>query len=178
MSRELRYSVLIVDDDDSFRETLTRAFDRRGWEARSASGAVEALRLAAEESPEHAVIDLRMPDIDGIELLKRLLTLDPAIRILVLTGFGSIATAVDAMRAGAVNYLTKPADASEIVAALDSASAANPSPAAVPSLARVEWEHIQRVLHSCDGNVSVAARLLGLHRRTLQRKLGKNPAPR
>jgi len=174
-------TVLVVDDDERFRGRLVRAFHERGFEARGAGDCDEALRLAREETPEYAVADLRMPGRSGLELVRELRALDPTTRIVVLTGYGSIATAVEAVRLGAVHYLTKPADLEEIIAALDrdgQPQDAPEPPSEVASLARIEWEHINRVLTDCGGNISQAARLLGLHRRSLQRKLAKYPVPR
>jgi len=173
-------SLLLVDDDEVFRRRLARAFTERGFEVHEAGGAAEAIRRAAADSPEWALVDLRMPDGSGLEVVRELAALDPTTRIVVLTGYGSIATAVEAVRLGAADYLTKPADVEEILARLEG-RAPDPSQAAAtptPSLARVEWEHIQRVLSDCGGNVSKAARRLGLHRRSLQRKLGKAPVSR
>jgi len=172
-------SVLVVDDDDVFRTRLGKAFQDRGFEVRTAHSAAEALRLAQLESPEFAVVDLRMPGASGLDVVRELHTIDPASVIVMLTGYGSIATAVEAVRAGAVHYLSKPVDIDQILAAFEGKSATPQSGALeVPSLARVEWEHIQRVLSDCDGNISQAARLLGLHRRSLQRKLSKDPVRR
>lgn len=170
-------SVLVVDDDDAYRARLVKAFEARGWEARGARSAAEAAEMARSESPEHAVVDLRMPGGSGIDLVRALVEIDPATRVVVLTGYGSIATAIDAIRAGAVHYLTKPADVDQIIAAWDG-NVESKDEGAVPSLARVEWEHIHRVLGDCGGNVSQAARLLGIHRRSLQRKLAKFPVRR
>ena len=167
---------LIVDDDDTFRTRLVRAFQTRGLEARGAASATEALQAASQFRPQAAILDLRMPGGSGLDLVAELAALCPGIQMVVLTGYGSIPTAVEAVRRGAMNYLTKPLDADQILAAFD--KAAEPSAAAIdstPSLARVEWEHIQRILHDCGGNISLAARRLGLHRRSLQRKLGKLP---
>ena len=122
-----------------------------------------------------AVLDLRMPGGGGLELLKELRRQDPSTRVLMLTGYGSISTAVEAVREGAVGYLPKPADADEILAALNGTNTAKQSGVETPSLARAEWEHIQRVLTDCGGNISEAARRLGIHRRSLQRKLHKYP---
>lgn len=176
---ETARSILIVDDEAPLRERLVRAMRDRGLDARGAADADAAQAAAREDSPELAVVDLRMPGRGGLEVVRELLAIDPATRVVVLTGYGSIATAIEAMRIGAVHYLQKPADADQILAAFDPTSVEPTNEnAEVPSLARVEWEHIQRVLHDCDGNVSLAARLLGIHRRSLQRKLGKYPARR
>lgn len=175
-----RMTVLLVDDDEAFRERMARALRDRGYEVRSASCYEEGLAAAREDSPEYALVDLRMPGRSGMELVRDLAQLDASTRIVVLTGYGSIATAVDAVRLGAVQFLAKPADTDEVVAAFERADrpplAISPE-YAVPSLARTEWEHIQRVLVDCGGNISEAARRLGLHRRSLQRKLGKFPPP-
>ncbi len=172
-------TLLLVDDDEVLRERLARALRERGVEVTTAAGGEEAIAFARRDAPEYAVVDLRMPGASGIEVLDALRAIDPATRVLMLTGYGSIATAVDATRRGAVGYLPKPADADEIVAALT--GAAGPGPGEdfeTPSLARAEWEHIQRVLSDCDGNVSETARRLGIHRRSLQRKLQKYPPTR
>ncbi len=166
-------SILVVDDDDTFRERLVKALRTRGFDARGAASPAEALQSAREDSPELAVVDLRMPTGNGLEVVDGLRQIDPETKIVVLTGYGSIATAIEAMKLGAVHYLQKPADIDQIMAAFEGHSIA-PSDD-VPSLARVEWEHIHRVLQDCDGNVSRAARILGLHRRSLQRKLSKLP---
>jgi len=168
-------TLLIVDDDEPFRTRLVRAFRDRGLDATGASDYGSAMASAREESPELAVIDLRLPGKSGLELIRDLRSLDGTTNILVLTGYGSIATAVESVRLGATGYLTKPVDADQILAAFDPAGPTAATPQTVPSLARVEWEHIQRVLADCDGNVSQAARLLGIHRRSLQRKLSKYP---
>lgn len=173
---DARPSLLVVEDDDALRERLVRAFTERGFLAQGAASAAEAERLS-DEAPEYAVVDLRIGEESGLGVIRMLLGKDPATRIVMLTGYGSIATAVEAMRLGAVHYLTKPADADQILAALqrgtDDAGAVPPSEPL--SLARAEWEHINRVLVSAGGNVSEAARRLGLHRRSLQRKLAKYP---
>ncbi|MCC6215839.1 MAG: response regulator [Polyangiaceae bacterium] len=173
-----RPSLLVVDDDDVLRPRLVRAFADRGYEARGAAGFEEAVALAEGDPPERCVVDLRMPGRGGLELLQRLLEIDPHTEVVILTGYGSIATAIDAVRLGAVYLLAKPADADDILAAFErgrappSTSTGDP---AAPSLARAEWEHIQRVLSDTGGNVSAAARRLGIHRRSLQRKLQKLP---
>lgn len=172
-------SLLLVDDDDVLRERLARAFRERGYDVRTAGDHDAALELTRTDSPELAVVDLRMPGPSGLELMRALRALDASTRIVVLTGYGSIATAIEAMRLGAAYYLPKPADADDILAAFARAESpplsAPPAPPKVPSLARTEWEHINRVLADCGGNVSAAARRLGLHRRSLQRKLQKYP---
>jgi two-component system response regulator RegA len=172
-------SLLIVEDDDVLRQQLMRTFLQRGFEVQSAGTAEEAARLAREDPPELALIDLRIGTDNGLDLIPMLRELDPGTRIVVLTGYGSIATAVEAVRRGAVHYLTKPADADQILAAFQR-DAGQPGDEARPlqpmSLDRVEWEHINRVLVDCGGNVSEAARRLQVHRRTLQRKLSKYPA--
>jgi len=176
--REGAPTLLLVDDDETLRERLARALRARGYEVVTAGSGAEGIALAAEESPELAVVDLRMPDLSGIEVLRSLRARDPATRILILTGYGSIATAVEATRLGAIGYLPKPVDADEIVAAFEGQGAATADSGETPSLARAEWEHIQRVLADCGGNVSEAARRLGIHRRSLQRKLQKYPPQR
>ena len=172
-------SLLLVDDDATYRERLAKAITRRGYEVRTAANAAAAVALAEADSPEFAVLDLRMPGESGLDLLRRLMAIDSTTTVLRLTGYGSIATAMEAVRLGAVNYLTKPADVDDILAAFDpetQASGTNPG-METPSLARVEWEHLQRVLKDCDGNLSEAARRLGMHRRSLQRKASrKRPA--
>ena len=169
-------SLLLVDDDEVFRERLARAFAERGYDVRTAHDYDAALAAAVDDSPELAVVDLRMPGRSGLELVQDLLKIDAATRIIVLTGYGSIATAVEAIRMGALHYLSKPADADDILAAFARAgSVPAPSDYEVPSLARAEWEHINRVLADCGGNISEAARRLGIHRRSLQRKLQKRP---
>jgi len=181
VSPEDRRSILVVDDDDVFRERLVRAFSDRGLDARGAATAGAAIAAAAADSPELAVVDLRMPDRSGLDVVRELKARDATTNVVVLTGYGSIATALEAVRLGATHYLTKPADADEILRAFDRASPATEPlqpPERAPSLARAEWEHIQRVLTDCNGNVSQAARILGLHRRSLQRKLSKRPSPR
>jgi two-component system response regulator RegA len=174
-------AVLVVDDDDIFRNRLARAMASRGWEASEAADADSALEKAATHSPDLAIVDLRLPETSGLEIVRRLRELDDTICIIMLTGYGSIATALTATKLGADHYLTKPADADQIVreyeriAGGQEVSTKVPEDVRAPSLARVEWEHIQRVLADCDGNISQAAKLLGLHRRSLQRKLLKYP---
>ncbi len=171
--------MLLVEDDERFRGRLARALSARGCEVRAVSTGLEAVAAAAQESPEVAVVDLKLGSENGLDVVRELHSVDPTTRILVLTGYGSIATALESVRLGAVNYLTKPVDADQVVAAFEGKEVSQDQPpVAVPSLARVEWEHIQRVLADCDGNVSQAARLLGIHRRSFQRKLSKFPTAR
>lgn len=172
-------SVLLVEDDERFRERLGRALTTRGCEVRAVASVDEALAAARLESPELAVVDLKLPVGSGLDVVRGLHAIDPTTRIVVLTGYGSIATALESLKLGATHYLTKPVDADQVLAAFEGRDVAQEPPiVAVPSLARVEWEHIQRVLNDCDGNVSQAARLLGIHRRSLQRKLSKFPTAR
>jgi two-component system response regulator RegA len=168
--------ILIVDDDVTFRTRLGRAFSERQFEVHLADGAEAALRIARSEALDSAVVDLRMDGPSGLDLLKSLKSVQPDLRVVILTGYGSIATAVEAMRLGAMNYVSKPADVDDILATfegeadLDSVEDLRP-----PTLARMEWEFINRVLVDSGGNISEAARRLGMHRRTLQRKLAKLP---
>lgn len=173
---------LVVDDDETFRSRLCRALSQRKWEAEAAPDGEEALKLARDRSPDLVLVDLRMPGKGGLDVVQELRTIDSSMTIIVLTGYGSIPTAISAMKRGADHYLSKPADADQILAvydALHSTPGDRPeAPQTVPTLARVEWEHLQRVIADCDGNISQAARLLGIHRRSLQRKLVKYPPPR
>jgi two-component system, response regulator RegA len=178
---QLEKVALVVDDDDIFRNRLCRALEARGWEANAAGDGSTALELAAQACPDLTIVDLRLPGIGGLDIVRELRKLDDTNCIIMLTGYGSIATALTATKLGADHYLSKPADADEILNAYQKVAKGNEethvdAPAhLVPSLARVEWEHIQRVLTDCGGNVSQAAKLLGLHRRSLQRKLSKYP---
>jgi len=172
-------SILIVDDDAILRTRLAAAFQERGFEARAAADYDEAVAFANEESPEYALVDLRLPGRSGLEIVRELRAIDSETKIVVLTGYGSIATAMDAVRLGAANYISKPADVDDILLAFTRAHA-DPVVSAAPdyappSLARAEWEHINRVLSDSDGNISEAARRLKIHRRSLQRKLQKYP---
>src|SRR5262245_10139385 len=171
--------MLLVDDDEVFRERLAQALRQRGQEVVTAADGEEAVRAAGRGKLSAAVVDLRMPGMTGTDLVPELLRLQPKLRVVVLTGYGSIASAVEAMRLGAHNYVSKPADADDVLAAvtgdarrLDTGAAATAPP---PTLARAEWEHIQRILSDTGGNVSETARRLGITRRTLQLKLKKYP---
>jgi two-component system, response regulator RegA len=164
--------LLVVDDDGIFRARLTRAFAARGLQTAEAADAAAAVEVARTFRPTCAVVDLRMPGRSGLDLVADLVRLDDRMKVVVLTAYGSITTAVEALHRGAINYLTKPADAEQILAAfMPGQEAAHEPPDEGLSLARVEWEHIQRTLADCGGNISEAARKLGIHRRSLQRKL-------
>jgi len=172
-----RPTLLLVDDDATFAAVLAEAFERRGYAVRVAHNVTDGLQAAHADSPEYAVVDLKMPGPSGLELVAQLKQLDENTRIVVLTGYASIATAVEAIKLGAVHYLAKPADADEILAAFGRIEGDRGVPVESKplSVARLEWEHIQKVLGECGGNISETARKLGMHRRTLQRKLGKRP---
>jgi len=171
--------ILLIDDEEFFRERLARAFADRGFEVMEAAGVDQGLALLETVCPDMAVVDLRMPEKSGMEFIEPALKKCFDLRIVILTGYGSIATAIQAVTMGAVNYLPKPVDADEILAAFaQEAGEMEEEPEVghvAPSLARAEWEHINRVLTDCGGNISEAARRLGLHRRTLQRKLHSFP---
>ncbi len=170
-------TLLIVDDDPIFSEVLAKALNKRDFTVTTATDVENAKQLLEEFQPDYAVVDLRMPGPSGLELIPLLCELNKQMKIVILTGYASISTAVEAVKLGATHYLTKPADADEIVAAFERKGGETQTDIASKpiSLDRLEWEHIQKVLAECDGNVSEAARRLGLHRRTLQRKLQKRP---
>jgi two-component system response regulator RegA len=169
--------ILVVDDDLMHRNRAVRAFAARGHEAIAAEHAEDALRLAAADRFDRAVLDLRMPGRDGLELARELMKLQPHLDVVILTGYGSIPLAVEAIRIGVLDVLTKPADADQVLLAFEpedrkaEAATENDGPYEVPTLDKVEWEHIQRVLSDCGGNITKSAKVLGIHRRSLQRKL-------
>ena len=170
--------LLLVDDDAVFVEILARALRKRGFDVETAGEFEEALALIERRQYAFAVLDLKMPGGSGLGLVERLAQRNPGVRIVVLTGFASVATAVEAIKLGATHYLPKPADADEIVAAFgrghgDAGARVSTQPLSVD---RLEWEHIQKILSENTGNVSATARALNMHRRTLQRKLGKKPS--
>ena len=175
-----RPGLLLVDDNENHCWALTRAFEKRGYTVKAAHSAPAACRLLEGWHPDYAVVDLRMPGPTGLTLIPRLKAALPNIRIVVLTGYASIATAVEAIKLGATQYLVKPTDASAVESAFhhESADATIPSSDHLLSVERLEWEYIQRVLAEHAGNVSATARALKMHRKTLQRKLGKHPAAR
>jgi len=175
-------TLLIVDDDESCCWAMRRAFEQRGYAVRVAHSVPDALALVAESCPQFALVDLRMPGPSGLALVARLKEAEPSTEIVVLTGYSSIATAVDAIKLGATDYLVKPVDANAVESAF---RRANVEPKLeveddqqVLSVDRLAWEHIQRTLAQHGGNVSATARALGMHRRTLQRKLNKHPVRR
>jgi two-component system response regulator RegA len=183
-------TLLVVEDDEALRSRLTAALTRRGFDVSAVTTVKAACDRTATDAPELALVDLRLPDGNGITVVDHLHAIEPRTNVVVLTGYGSIATALDAVRRGATWFLTKPADADDVLAAFARGddglrealglppfeiAADGPPPYRAPSLARMEWEHIQRVLTDCGGNVSHAADALGIHRRSLQRKLAKRP---
>lgn len=174
-------TLLLVDDDIVFRRVLSKALRKRGFDVHEANSAEEGIDIAnlntPDSIPEFAVVDLKMGGDSGLKLIADLIALDPNTRIVMLTGYASIATAIEAIKLGATHYLTKPATADEVVAALFKTTgnfqvAPEESP---QSIDRLEWEHIQKVLAQHEGNISATARALKMHRRTLQRKLSKKP---
>ncbi|WP_428354239.1 response regulator transcription factor [Methyloprofundus sp.] len=177
MSEQNQEQLLLVDDDLTYCSVLKSALEKRGFSVSVAHDVKNGLTLAEQIEPEYAVIDLRIGHESGLELVQKLISLDDNTQIIMLTGFASIATAVEAIKLGAKHYLTKPANASEIMNALknntgDSSVAISENPLSVK---RLEWEHLQKVLMEHEGNISAAARALNMHRRTLQRKLDKRP---
>ncbi|KGM56048.1 chemotaxis protein CheY [Lysobacter daejeonensis GH1-9] len=173
---------LLVDDDALYLRTLQRSLARRGIEAETALDIESALALARAAPPDFAVLDLKLAHESGMALIEPLRALHPDMRILLLTGYASVATAVEAIKRGADDYLPKPATLESILRALALAPAEsppedNPTPETMTPLHRLEWEHIQQALNDTGGNVSATARLLGMHRRSLQRKLAKRPGP-
>jgi two-component system response regulator RegA len=170
--------LLLVDDDAPLRRSMARALERRDFQVLAAEGVAEARALAREHRPEFAVLDMRLTEGSGLDLVRTLRELRPEIRVVIVTGYGNIATAVAAIKAGAVDYLAKPVDADDVVSALLKSGQGLPPPRENPMSAdRVRWEHIQRVFEQCHRNVSETARRLNMHRRTLQRILNKR-APR
>jgi len=177
--REMSERILIIEDDDTLSATLLRALKRRGYAALAARNATAALDLAQTAAPDWVVLDLNLDGASGLGLIPRLRDLSPACRIVVLTGYASISTAVDAIKLGAVQYLAKPVDVDTLLRAFGHTIEGGETPPAIGhvpmSVERMEWEHIQRVLREHKGNISATARALDMHRRTLQRKLLKPP---
>jgi two-component system, response regulator RegA len=170
-----RPSLLLVDDDEAFRSALGGALARRGFAVTLAASAEAGEAAARSEVFECALVDVRMPGASGIDLVRALRAIDEGTRIVVLTGYGTIVSAVEAMRAGAADYLTKPVDAAACERALHGRPASETEGDEVPSLDRVEYEYLQRVVADCAGNISEAARRLRMHRRSLQRKITRRP---
>ncbi|MEZ6087018.1 MAG: response regulator [Pirellulaceae bacterium] len=171
-------SIMVVDDTFVLRDRLSLAFQQRGFRVEQAGGYDEAVARFSSNPTDLAVIDLRMPGRSGLDLLTSIKRIRPETKVVILSGFGSIAAAIDAVRMGATNFLSKPADVDDILNAFvrgdrPQSHASEHPEFPVPSLARAEWEHIHRVLSDCGGNISEAARRLGIHRRSLQRKLRK-----
>lgn len=169
--------ILIVDDDATFTHILSRALTRRGYTVVTAEASVEALSLCQQHQPQQAVVDLKLKTESGLNLLPQLKQVNPDIKMLILTGYSSISTAVEAIKMGATNYLCKPASVEDILVAFDNI-APNPDidiKETPPSIDRLGWEYIQKILKENNGNISATARSLGMHRRTLQRKLLKRP---
>ena len=170
-------SMLIVDDDATFCRVLARSMEGRGYAVTVAHDVPQAIASAERDPPRYAVVDLKMPGPSGLTLVRRLRELDPHARIVVLTGYASIATAIEAIKIGATHYLAKPVRAEEIIAAFGRTSADADIEVVEETLpvSRVEWEYIQKVLLEHQGNIHATAKALGMHRRTLQRKLAKRP---
>lgn len=167
-------TLLLADDDNSFRQRLAVTLGRRGFDVRAAASAAECRELMRQIKPVYAVLDLRLGDGNGLDLVSELRGLHPDTRVVILTGYGNLATAVAAVKEGAIDYLAKPADPEDLITALLATEGEKPAPPAEPMSAdRVRWEHIQRVYELCDRNVSETARRLKMHRRTLQRILAK-----
>ncbi len=170
--------LIVIDDDETFAQVLSSALAKQGYNTVHALNCTQALELAQQTPPDYAIVDLRIGQESGLSLIKQLRSLNANMHILILTGYASIATAVEAIKLGAAHYLTKPADTRDIIKALQKQEAdPDIEPSARPlSVKRLEWEHLQKVLLDHDGNISAAARALGMHRRTLQRKLAKKPS--
>ncbi|WP_274610712.1 ActR/PrrA/RegA family redox response regulator transcription factor [Rhodothalassium salexigens] len=167
-------TILVVDDDKPFRERLSRFFERQGFDVVSCTGVVEARAQAAQLKPAFAVVDMRLDDGNGVDLVEELRAIRADMRVVILTAYGNLASAVAAIRTGAVDYLAKPADPEDVVKSLTADRGERPEPPENPMSAdRVRWEHIQRVYELCNRNVSETARRLNMHRRTLQRILAK-----
>ena len=171
-------SLLVVDDDLPFRERLSRSMQKKGFEVNSADSFASAVQIIEKQNFDYAIVDMRLADGSGLELIKKMQIKSPRTKSLLLTGYGNIATAVAAIKSGAIDYLPKPAEVDQIYDALTNSKEVLPPPPENPMTAdRIRWEHIQRVFVQCNRNVSETARRLRMHRRTLQRILNKH-APR
>jgi len=173
-------TLLIVDDDEVFAEVLARAMARRFTDVQVANSVDQAIVKAKEYQPEKIVLDLKIHQDSGLDIIEQLCSTVAGVAIVVLTGYSSIATTVEAIKLGAINYLCKPVNADELLQAFsDSPAETSPEiPVFPPSVGRLQWEHIQKVLSQNNGNISATARVLGMHRRTLQRRLQKRPVER
>jgi len=173
----MQANLLLVDDDEVFCKVLSGALKKRQYQVEVAYDHEQAVTLAQQQHPEYAIVDLRIGSDSGLNVIKSLVDSEPGIRIVVLTGFASISTAVESIKLGAIHYLTKPADVEDIINAFyhDEGNADIALQSRPMSSKRMEWEHLQKVLADYDGNISAAARAMGMHRRTLQRKLQKKP---
>lgn len=173
----LNPNLLLVDDDEVFCQVLAKAVHKRGYNVIVAHNLQQAIHLAEQEHPEFAIVDLRIGQDSGLSVIKSLVESEADIRIVVLTGYASISTAVESIKLGAIHYLTKPAEVDDILSSLyhDQGNADIDVQSRPMSTRRMEWEHLQKVLNDYDGNISAAARAMGMHRRTLQRKLQKKP---
>lgn len=169
--------LLLLDDDEVFLRTLSRAMAKRGFEVLSSGDIADALAQAAKKIPAMAVVDMKLEGESGLDVIPRLIEINPEMKIIVLTGYSSIATAVTAIKRGATDYLSKPVTASDVVRALsdEHTTESTDEDFSRMSVERMEWEHIQKVLKENDGNISATARSLGMYRRTLQRKIAKKP---
>ncbi len=170
-------TILVVDDDEVFCQVMQRALVRRGFQVEVCSNITSAEHAAKDRHFKKAIVDLKIAQESGLALIRSLKTINPTIEIIMLTGYSSVSTAVEAIKLGALNYFCKPIDLDEILKAFTDTDlmTEEPAPISTPTLDRVEWEHIQKILQDHQGNVSAAARSLGMHRRTLQRKLQKRP---
>ncbi len=169
---------LLVDDDPAFSAVLARVLERRGEQAVIASNGEQAIAQLQSGNIDRVVLDLKLEQESGLAILQQLLQDQPAVEVVILTGYSSISTAVEAIKLGAINYLCKPAGVEEIITAFETRAGQPgevPLQDSTPSVNRLEWEHIQKVLNQLDGNISATAKTLGMHRRTLQRKLQKRP---
>ena len=177
MTAQSTKTMLLVDDDTTFSAILGRSLERHGYQIYTAASIKEALALATCHQPQQAIVDLKLEQESGLQLVPQLKICNPVMDILILTGYSSIPTAVEAIKLGASNYLCKPAGVNEILSAFgdEPTELSTAVPETPPSVNRLEWEHIQKVLVENDGNISATARSLGMHRRTLQRKLQKRP---
>jgi len=170
-------TILVIDDDITFANTLSRALTRRNYQVVQAHTGKDAIIMAQTVCPQKVILDLKLAETSGLQILKQLMDIQPELNVIILTGYSSVTTAVEAIKLGAINYLCKPATVDEILAIFDNTEG-NPTTEVaetVPSVDRLEWEHIQKVLKNNAGNISATARQLDMHRRTLQRKLQKRP---